>query len=573
MICYKMSPSTASCQTRAPFWARCLLACGSLSYPTQLNPAAHLVRMRFVLRLAILGVACGVPIAPRSRTSLSSGECPSYVSLTNSDSKSKYSRLQVDDEYCDKNCRAGYCPKDKCRCSTDHPEPAAPKPSDKLVKEKVATPEAASEEEAIAGNCPKFVSLNGNTNSKSKFSQGDDAYCEKNCRAGFCPETRCRCTTDPESETSDEDAADAMAAAPQVAPTAPVVPKKESDDDACAKYVSLVGDEDGTSKFNQVDDDWCNKNCRGNFLSCPKDKCRCFTDPEPAAQDDLGDLVSDAAAIDAARAADRAAINHEAYRRGQQMKDDIVQEKVATPEAASEEEAIARNCPKFVSLNGNTSGKSKFSQGDDAYCEKNCRAGFCPETRCRCTTDPESETSNEDAADAMAAAPLVAPTPMPVAPLVAPTAAATPKDDCPSYVSNRPPAGDEKGPFNQVDDAYCEKNCRAGFCPQASCRCSTEPAPEAVVVDEAAGSSPARPFQPVKWWKNQQTPPHPAQPIPWWKTAKTGKKSDVTGDDFADDGASWEQQNRLGSEQEITDDSWLEGAEVYEEGTDEGPTK
>ena len=338
--------------------------------------------MRFVLRLAILGVACGVPIAPRSRTSLSSGECPSYVSLTNSDSKSKYSRLQVDDEYCDKNCRAGYCPKDKCRCSTDHPEPAAPKPSDKLVKEKVATPEAASEEEAIAGNCPKFVSLNGNTN-----------------------------------------------------------------------------------------------------------------------------------------------------------------------------------------------GKSKFSQGDDAYCEKNCRAGFCPETRCRCTTDPESETSNEDAADAMAAAPLVAPTPMPVAPLVAPIAAATPKDDCPSYVSNRPPAGDEKGPFNQVDDAYCEKNCRAGFCPQASCRCSTEPAPEAVVVDEAAGSSPARPFQPVKWWKNQQTPPHPAQPIPWWKTAKTGKKSDVTGDDFADDGASWEQQNRLGSEQEITDDSWLEGAEVYEEGTDEGPTK
>ena len=44
------------------------------------------------------------------------------------------------------------------------------------------------------------------------------------------------------------------------------------------------------------------------------------------------------------------------------------------------------------------------------------------------------------------------------------------KDDCPSYVSNLPPAGERKGPFKRVDDAYCEKNCRQGFCPEDSCR-------------------------------------------------------------------------------------------------------
>jgi len=84
-------------------------------------------------------------------------------------------------------------------------------------------------------------------------------------------------------------------------------------------------------------------------------------------------------------------------------------------------------------------------------------------------------------------------------------------------------------------------------------------------VDEAAPV--------VDWRKNQKNPPAPAQPAAWWKKDKAGESSDVTGDDFADDGADWEPK---GSHQEddlgATDDSWLDGAEVYEEGTDEGPT-
>ena len=77
----------------------------------------------------------------------------------------------------------------------------------------------------------------------------------------------------------------------------------------------------------------------------------------------------------------------------------------------------------------------------------------------------------------------------------------------------------------------------------------------------------------VDWRKNRQNPPAPAQPAAWWKKDKAGEKSDVTGDDFADDGADWEpkgshQQDDFGA----TDDSWLDGAEVYEEGADEGPT-
>ena len=126
------------------------------------------------------------------------------------------------------------------------------------------------------------------------------------------------------------------------------------------------------------------------------------------------------------------------------------------PSAAAPAEELGGNCPSYVGLK-NGQAKSKFNKvfmTDDEYCEKNCRAGFCPETRCRCSTDPEPS-------DAQAAA-LELP--------VAPAAAKAAKDDCPSYVSNLPPAGERKGPFKRVDDAYCEKNCRQGFCPEDSCR-------------------------------------------------------------------------------------------------------
>ena len=504
------------------------------------------------------------------------------------------------------------------------------------------------------------------------------SVCEKNCRAGFCPEAKCRCITDPEPEAVAVDLPVAPVApevpvmplpvapvAPKapvvplpVAPKAPVVPVAEEEStplmgsasDACPKYVTLDdGKGGGKSKFSQVDDDWCDSNCRGNFLSCPKDKCRCFTDTkalkdflaqaEDEAKADEENLVGDDATLASARAADRAAINSQPgvvateeealagncpkfvslkalngvggaiksfattdeyceknCRAGfcPEAKCRCTTDPEPEPAAAADlpvapvapvvplpvapelpvvaplvaptapvpaAEDLAGNCPSFVGLAGGQA-KSKFNKvfmTDDEYCEKNCRAGFCPETRCRCSTDPEPEPSDAGAEEAAAAVEL------PVAPVAA-NAAAAAKDDCPSYVSNLPPAGEKKGPFKRVDDEYCETNCRQGFCPEASCRCSTEPAPESsLAVDEA---EPA-----VDWRKNRQNPPAPAQPAAWWKKDKAGANSDVTGDDFADDGADWEpkgshQQDDLGA----TDDSWLDGAEVYEEGADEGPT-
>ena len=440
---------------------------------------------RMLLVAALLGVACGIPIGSKRQQA-------------ERKLKSLVSRMLQDEE---------------------------PRPSD-LHEGRM--PGAEDDEELGPGVCPSYVSLTGNEGGRL---QVDDEYCDKNCRMGFCPTDKCRCSTDEDTSRH------GLIGTPE---------------DACPKYVTLDG-EGGKSKFNQVDDDWCDSNCRGNFLSCPKDKCRCFTDTkalkdflaqaEDEAKADEENLVGDDATLASARAADRAAINSQ------------------PGVVATEEEALAGNCPKFVSLkalNG-VGGAIKSFATTDEYCEKNCRAGFCPETRCRCSTDPEPEPSDAGAEEAAAAVEL------PVAPVAA-NAPAAAKDDCPSYVSNLPPAGEKKGPFKRVDDEYCEKNCRQGFCPEASCRCSTEPAPESsLAVDEA---EPA-----VDWRKNRQNPPAPAQPAAWWKKDKAGAKSDVTGDDFADDGADWEpkgshQQDDLGA----TDDSWLDGAEVYEEGADEGPT-
>ena len=108
------------------------------------------------------------------------------------------------------------------------------------------------------GVCPSYVSVNGNAGGRL---QVNDEYCDKNCRMGFCPPDKCRCSTDRDTSTH------GLIGTP---------------DDACPKYVTLEED-GGKSKFNQVDDDWCDKNCRGNFLSCPKDKCRCFTDTQALA--------------------------------------------------------------------------------------------------------------------------------------------------------------------------------------------------------------------------------------------------------------------------------------------------
>ena len=485
---------------------------------------------------------------------------------------------------CEKNCRAGFCPEAKCRCITDPepeavavdlpvapvapvvpvvPLPVAPKAPVVPVAEEESTPLVGSSSDA----CPKYVTLDdGKGGGKSKFSQVDDDWCDSNCRGNFlsCPKDKCRCFTDTqalkdflaqaEDEAKaeqdslvgdDETLASARAADRAAINSKPAVAATEEEELAgnCPKFVSLkaLNGVGGAIKSFATTDEYCEKNCRAGF--CPEAKCRCITDPEP----------EPAAAVDLPVAPVAPVVPLPVA-----PKVPVVAPLVAPTAPAVPTEDLAGNCPSFVGLAG-AQAKSKFNKvfmTDDEYCEKNCRAGFCPETRCRCSTDPEPEPSDASTEEAAVE--------LPVAPVAA-NAPAAARDDCPSYVSNLPPAGEKKGPFKRVDDEYCEKNCRQGFCPEASCRCSTEPAPESsLAVDEAEPV--------VDWRKNRKNPPAPAQPAAWWKKDKAGEKSDVTGDDFADDGADWEpkgsQQDDLGA----TDDSWMDGAEVYEEGTDDGPT-
>ena len=453
--------------------------------------------MRFVLQLALLGVACGIPIAGKKQRAeqklivTSEDACPKYVSLTGNDG----GRLQVDDSWCEGNCRdRPLCPKDKCKCFTaEHlhviagqdEEAASADLRKAMVKEKVAiatTPEAAPVADAPSGSCPKFVgrgsSADGNPRLKGYSSSKEDEYCEKNCRKGFCPETTCRCSTD-------------------------ILPEEPSDESA---------EEDEAPYLSELP-----------------------VAPLPVAPVDVPLPVA------------------------------------PTPVAVAPQvlptAPVAANCPNYVGLTtvanvwapkrhepGHT--KTKVKKIDDAYCEKNCRKGFCPQDKCRCETDPAPVQKSANPEDDEIAARMAA-DPHAAAPDNSAAAAvphATAKDGCPSYVSNLAPSGDKKGPFKSVDDEYCEKNCRIGFCPQDSCRCSTEPAPAGAAVDAADSEEP-----PVDWRKTARTQnqknPAIAKPVPWWKTANKGNtKPGATGEDSTDDA--------------------FEGAEIYEEGADEkGPHK
>eukprot|EP00964_Phaeocystis_antarctica_P023824 scaffold13329_cov59-Phaeocystis_antarctica.AAC.2 len=99
---------------------------------------------------------------------------------------------------------------------------------------------------------------------------------------------------------------------------------------------------------------------------------------------------------------------------------------------------------------------------------------------------------------------------------------------CPSYVSR---ASDVKSAFSQVDDSWCDSNCRGGNCPEDKCMCSTDAdAIHAAMTPDAAEVVPspsAHPAQPTPWWRAnkkksndesgaaQQKPPK--QQKPWWK--------------------------------------------------------
>ena len=234
---------------------------------------------RMLLAAALLGVACGIPIGTKRQQA-------------ERKLKSLVSRMLQDEE---------------------------PRPSD-LHEGRM--PGADDDEDRGAGVCPSYVSLTGNEGGRL---QVDDEYCDKNCRMGFCPTDKCRCSTDEAAEAENRHGLIGTA------------------EDACPKYVTLAEGDGSKSTFGQVDDDWCDSNCRGNFLSCPKDKCRCFTDTQAlkdflaqaaeATRAEEDDLVGDDATLASARAADRAAIHSQ-----------------PGVGATEEEEELAGNCPKFVSL-------------------------------------------------------------------------------------------------------------------------------------------------------------------------------------------------------------------------------
>ena len=99
-----------------------------------------------------------------------------------------------------------------------------------------------------------------------------------------------------------------------------------------------------------------------------------------------------------------------------------------------------------------------------------------------------------------------------------PAAAETEGDGgCPSYVSR---TAEVKSAFSQVDDAWCDSNCRGGNCPEDKCMCSTDAdAIHAAMTPDAAEDVPAQPAQPSA---------HPAQPTPWWRANKQ-KSNDESG--------------------------------------------
>ena len=400
--------------------------------------------------------------------------------------------------------------------------------------------------------CPKYVSLTGNDGGRL---QVDDSWCEGNCRdRPLCPKDKCTCFTEHlhvvsgQEEAASADLRKAMVkekvAAPVAAPVA--TPEGGALPGSCPKFVGRGSSADGNPRLkgysSTKEDEYCEKNCRKGF--CPETTCRCSTDVLAEPSDESAEAAVAELPVAPLPVAPVAPVAPQVL-----------------PTAP-----VAANCPNYVGLTtvanvwapkrhepGHT--KTKVKKIDDGYCERNCRKGFCPQDKCRCETDPEpvqksADPENDAIAKRMAADPHAA---APDDSAAAAVPHATAKDGCPSYVSNLASSGDKKGPFKSVDDEYCEKNCRVGFCPEDSCRCSTEPAPA------GAAAAAAEPEEPVDWRKTAKTTnqksPAIAKPVPWWKTAKaSNKKAGATGEDSTDDA--------------------FEGAEVYEEGADsDGPTK
>ena len=100
--------------------------------------------------LALFGVASGVSVATREvATELKDDDCQKFISIKESDNQVLTSKpwLQVDDGYCEANCKKGYCPKESCKCDLDFvaPDPVEPKDAYK----RSLTPSEIRAEQAI----------------------------------------------------------------------------------------------------------------------------------------------------------------------------------------------------------------------------------------------------------------------------------------------------------------------------------------------------------------------------------------------------------------------------------------
>jgi len=83
-------------------------------------------------------------------------------------------------------------------------------------------------------------------------------------------------------------------------------------------------------------------------------------------------------------------------------------------------------------------------------------------------------------------------------------------------------AGDDvQSAFDQVDDKWCDSNCRAGYCPEDKCICSTDAKPSNAAAEGQAGGAGVVPSP------DSAASTHPAQPTPWWRNGRTETRKET----------------------------------------------
>ena len=233
--------------------------------------------MRLVWLAALLGFASGVPVARRAvATELKEDECQKYVSIKVSevDPKSKSEHLQLDDGYCEANCKKGFCPKESCKCDPNYvpPDPAKPK----VVPVRTMTPTEARAAAAI-----KDADEAREKAEQDDTSGADKMLAEREAIAQAAEEARSErenAALDKAAEERHETekgradtaplsaadaaaagvaaAADAVAAMPDIPLPAVAPPVAPFDPGDCPNFVALKAPK-GEELFAQADDEYC----------------------------------------------------------------------------------------------------------------------------------------------------------------------------------------------------------------------------------------------------------------------------------------------------------------------------